>query len=111
MRHFRRNLRCLFKITRRTFVKNLVLVLLMSFATLAQAKVITKNVEYKDGNTTLEGVVAYDDQKTTLHPGIVVVHDWMGLGEDTINRVKMLADLGYTAFAADIYGKGVRPKD
>ena len=75
-----------------------------------QAKLVTKTVEYKEGATVLEGYLAYDDSKG-LKPGIVVVHDWMGLSEDTKKRTDMLAGLGYVALAADIYGKGVRAKD
>jgi dienelactone hydrolase len=40
-----------------------------------------------------------------------VVHDWTGLGDYAKRRATMLAELGYVAFAADIYGKGVRPTD
>ena len=75
-----------------------------------QAKLVTKTVEYKEGATVLEGYLAYDDSKG-LKPGIVVVHDWMGLSDDTKKRADMLAGLGYVALAADIYGKGVRAKD
>ena len=75
----------------------------------AHATVVTKTVEYKDGNTTLEGKVAYDDANKGLMPGIVVVHEWTGLGTYVTSRIEKLAKLGYIAFAADIYGKGVRP--
>jgi len=37
-----------------------------------------------------------------------VVHEWMGLDDYVKRRADMLAQLGYVAFAADIYGKGVR---
>lgn len=68
----------------------------------------TEVVTYKEGETVLEGFVAYDDALTGPRPGIVVVHQWKGLGEYEIKRALMLADLGYVAFCADIYGKGVR---
>ena len=77
----------------------------------AQAAIKTEVVEYKDGDTVLEGFVAYDDAKTGRRPGVLVVHDWTGLGDYAQRRAKMLAELGYVAFAADIYGKGVRPTD
>lgn len=82
----------------------------LAFTLSAEAKLITKMVEYKEGNTVLEGYLAYDDSKK-MKPGVVVVHDWMGLSDDTKKRSDMLAGLGYVAFAADIYGQGVRPKD
>lgn len=75
----------------------------------AQAKVITKTVEYKDQGTILQGYLAYDDAIKGSRPGILVVHEWTGLGSFVKQRAEKLAKLGYVAFAADIYGKGVRP--
>jgi dienelactone hydrolase len=57
----------------------------------------------------LEGVVVYDDSKTGKRPGVIIVHDWRGITDTTRKRAEMIAQLGYVAFAADIYGKGVRP--
>jgi dienelactone hydrolase len=77
----------------------------------AFAAIKTETVTYKDGDTVLEGFVAYDDAVKGPRPGVVVVHDWTGLQEYAKTRTRQLAELGYTAFAADIYGKGVRPTD
>lgn len=77
----------------------------------AQAKLRTETVQYKDGDTALEGYLAYDDAGPAKKPGILVVHDWMGVTVETKRRADMLAALGYVAFTADIYGKGVRPAD
>jgi dienelactone hydrolase len=77
----------------------------------AQAKIKTQVVEYKQGDTVLEGYLAYDDAKPGKLPGVLVVHAWMGLDDNAKKRTEMLAGLGYVAFAADIYGKGVRPKN
>jgi dienelactone hydrolase len=76
-----------------------------------QAKLHTETVAYKDGDVALEGYLAYDDAGPAKRPGILVVHDWMGVTAETKRRADMLAGLGYVAFAADIYGKGVRPAD
>ncbi len=73
------------------------------------AAVRTQTVTYKQGDTTLEGYLAFDDSKTGKRPGILVVHEWMGINEFTKKKTEALASLGYVAFAADIYGKGVRP--
>ncbi|HJT24154.1 MAG TPA: dienelactone hydrolase family protein, partial [bacterium] len=73
------------------------------------AKVVTQTVDYKDGDTVLEGYLAYDDSIPGKRPGILVVHEWNGLGHYVQGRAEQLAKLGYVAFAADIYGKGVRP--
>jgi dienelactone hydrolase len=75
------------------------------------ADIKTETVEYKDGDTTLEGFLAYDDSIKEPRPGVLLVHDWTGLQDYAKERAKMVAGLGYVAFAADIYGKGVRPTD
>jgi dienelactone hydrolase len=74
----------------------------------ASAAIVTKTVEYQDAKgAALEGYVVYDDKITGPRPGVIVVHDWRGLTDYTKRRATMLAELGYIAFAADIYGKGV----
>lgn len=75
---------------------------------LAQGKIVTKTVEYKHGGTVLEGYLAYDDAVTGQRPGVLVVHQWLGITDHERERARMLAELGYVAFAADIYGRGVR---
>ena len=77
----------------------------------AYAKIQSKAIEYKDGDAVLEGYLVYDDVIKGKAPGVVVVHEWMGLGAYEKGRAEQLAALGYVAFAADIYGKGIRPKD
>jgi dienelactone hydrolase len=79
--------------------------------TTARAEIVTKTVEYKQGDTVLEGFLAYDSAGPAKRPGVLVVHDWKGLGPGPRNRAEQLAKMGYVAFAADIYGKGVRPVD
>ena len=77
----------------------------------ASAKVKGEKVDYKQGDTVLEGYIAYDDSKKGPRPAVIVVHEWKGPGEYTRKRAEQLAALGYVGFAADIYGKDVRPKD
>lgn len=76
-----------------------------------QAAIHTETVDYKQGDTTLEGFLAYDDSISGKRPGVLVVHQWFGLTDYEKRRATMLAQLGYVAFCADIYGKGVHPKD
>ncbi len=78
-------------------------------STAAFAKVQTQVVEYKHGNTVLEGYLAYDDAIKGQRPGVMVVHEWTGLGSYVKQRSEQLAKLGYVAFAVDMYGKGIRP--
>ncbi|MBP8809632.1 MAG: dienelactone hydrolase family protein [Kofleriaceae bacterium] len=77
----------------------------------ASAKLRTKTVEYRDGDQIFEGYLAWDDAFKGKRPAVLVVHAWMGQDDNARGRADMLAKLGYIAFAADIYGKGVRPKD
>lgn len=77
----------------------------------AHAELQKKNIEYKDGDTTLEGYFVYDDAIQGKRPAVLVVHDWMGFGPYGNGRAEQLAQLGYAALAVDIYGKGVRPQN
>ena len=76
---------------------------------LAKAEIKTQTIDYKQGDATLEGYLAYDDTTAARRPGIIVAHEWGGLTAYEKMRSEMLAKLGFVAFAADIYGKGVRP--
>ncbi len=77
---------------------------------LARGGIITKTIEYKDGSAVLEGYLAYDDSLPSPRPGVLVVHEWTGLGDYVKGRAEQLAKLGYVAFAVDIYGRGIRPQ-
>jgi len=76
----------------------------------AQAKLITQVIDYKEGETQLSGYLAYDDTFKGPRPGVLIFHEWYGLGPYVKMRAEMLAKLGYVAFAADMYGKGVYAK-
>jgi dienelactone hydrolase len=73
-------------------------------------KIHTETIEYKQDTTILEGYLAYDQTLQGPRPGIIIVHEWNGLGDYVKMRAEQLAKMGYVAFAIDIYGKGVRPK-
>jgi len=88
-----------------------VAVVLAALSASAFAKIKTEVVEYKDGDTVCEGFLAYDDASDKPRPGVLVVQDWTGVGDYVKGRAQQLAELGYVAFCADIYGKGVRPTD
>src|ERR1700722_18167480 len=93
-------------------MKNLIpTILLMATVLTARAAIHTETVEYKQGDTTLEGFLAYDDSISGKRPGVLVVHQWLGLTDYEKRRATMLAKLGYVAFCADIYGKDSRPKN
>ncbi len=82
----------------------------LCMVSVTKAEIQTKTVDYKDGDVSLEGFMAFDSNKVTkASPAVLVVHQWMGITDYEKSRCKQLAELGYVAFAVDIYGKGVRP--
>ncbi|MBU6409969.1 MAG: dienelactone hydrolase family protein [Verrucomicrobia bacterium] len=74
------------------------------------SRIETRAVDYQDGNETMEGFLAQGGGVSGKRPGVLVVHQWLGITDVEQKRADMLARLGYVAFCADIYGKGVRPK-
>lgn len=91
-----------------------LLVLLLAFGPLlASAKIITQPVAYEHGGVKLEGVLAFDDEKTGREklPGVLVVPEWWGVNDYVKGRAQQLAGLGYVAFVADMYGAGVSTTD
>lgn len=69
-------------------------------------KISTQEIDYKSGDTTLKGYLAYDASKSGKRPGVIVVHEWWGHNDYARKRAEMLAELGYTALAIDMYGEG-----
>ncbi len=92
-------------------MKALLLAFVVSLATFSNAAIHTEPITYKEGDTELEGFLAYDDANMNKRPGVLVVHEWWGLGEYPKQRARQLAEMGYAAFAADIYGKGKLTED
>lgn len=67
---------------------------------------VEKDVEYSADGVKLKGYLVYDGDIKGKRPGILVVHEWWGQNEYARKRARMLAELGYTAFALDMYGDG-----
>ncbi len=91
-----------------------VVVVLLTFASAASAEVQTREVEYKQGDTVLVGLIAWDGAAKGKRPGVLVVHEWWGHNEHARNQARRLAEAGYVGFALDMYGKGkvtTHPKD
>lgn len=77
----------------------------------AAADIKTRTVDYRQGDAELEGYLAYDDAITGKRPGVLLLHRRDGMSDLTRKNTEMLAQLGYVVFAADIFGKNVRPKE
>lgn len=72
----------------------------------ASSKIKEENITYTVGNTNYKGFVAYDENLKGKRPGVLVVPEWWGLTDYPKMRAKKLADLGYIAFAVDMFGDG-----
>jgi dienelactone hydrolase len=70
----------------------------------AYAAVKEDPVTYQDGDTMMKGFVVYDDAVQGKRPGIVMVHEWWGITKHIHTEAQKLAQQGYTAFIADMYG-------
>ena len=64
----------------------------------------THDVDYRHGAVNLRGYLAFDETAAERRPGVLVFHEGLGLGDFAIARARMLAELGYVAFAADMFG-------
>ena len=70
------------------------------------AELQTRTVDYKVGDTTFTGYLAWDDEQDGKRPGVLVVHEWWGHNEFARDQAEKLAASGFTALALDMYGSG-----
>ena len=93
---------------------SILLLLAVGLGSPLVAEVRTETHEYKVGETTFRGLLAWDDATPGKKPGVLVVHEWWGHDAYAQERAKQLAAAGFTAFAVDMYGAGrysEHPKD
>jgi dienelactone hydrolase len=64
----------------------------------------THDIDYRHETTNLRGYLALDESVSARRPGVLVFHEGLGLGDFEMARARRLADLGYVALAADMYG-------
>lgn len=83
-----------------------IMIIMLSCTLSACAALHTKEIDYRSNGQVLKGYIAYDKNIKGKRPGVLVVHEWWGHNEYARKRARMLADLGYTAFALDMYGDG-----
>jgi dienelactone hydrolase len=79
-----------------------------SMETSDEVEILTEVVTYEDGDTPCEGFRAWRKGSDDA-PVVVIFHDWMGRGAFDEGIARRLAELGYVAFSADVYGSGLRP--
>lgn len=81
------------------------------FSLNAFAAMQAKPVEWKQGKQRFSGFLVYNDATATKRPGLLMVPDWKGVTPAAVEKAKRIAGAGYVVLVADMYGKGVRPKD
>jgi len=67
-----------------------------------------QHIEYRDGETLLEGFLCYDESQQGPRPAVLINHAWGGRDEFVERKARRLAWQGYACFALDNYGKGKR---
>ena len=90
----------------RNSMKWILAIAMLVSASTAFAEVKTKEVAYREGDTDLQGFMAWDDAAKGKRPGVLLVHEWWGLNQNIRNQAVRMAKAGYVAFALDMYGKG-----
>ena len=70
------------------------------------ANIQSKEISYSAGGVEMEGYIAWDGDRAGSRPGVLVVHEWWGVNDYARRRANMLAELGYTGMAVDMYGGG-----
>ncbi|MCB1139930.1 MAG: dienelactone hydrolase family protein, partial [Leptospiraceae bacterium] len=86
----------------------LLLVGLIAACSDPEPQVQSQDLEYKQDGKPYLGYLAVDKNKEGKRPGILLIHEWTGLGDYVKSRADQLAAMGYTVFAMDMYGKGIR---
>jgi dienelactone hydrolase len=77
----------------------------------AHAELKKQWIDYMDGDKPLYGYLVYDDAVSGKRPGVLLAHSRAGMSEATLRDSDMIAKMGYVVFAADIFGKGILPKE
>lgn len=82
--------------------------LILSLISLSHTSTQASPLKYKLGGNSFEGIFLAAEKRKS--PGIVLIHNWMGVTDETEKQAKRFQKLGYNVLAADIYGVGSKPK-
>lgn len=92
-------------------LKTVAIMITLLAGSAASAAVKTERIEYQVNGQTFAGTLAYDDAVKDPRPGVLVCHEWWGNNAYSAKRAQMLAEMGYVAFALDMYGKDKTTSD
>jgi dienelactone hydrolase len=81
------------------------------FAASAFAAPRAEKVSWKDGGKDFDGYLVWDDASKAPRPGLVMVPNWYGVTDAAVAKAKVLAGKDYVILLADVYGRGIRPKN
>jgi len=70
------------------------------------ANIQSEEISYSAGGVEMKAYIAWDSDLAGQRPGVLVVHEWWGNNPYARRRADMLAGLGYTGMALDLYGEG-----
>jgi len=85
--------------------------LLSLVSVISYGDILKTPIQYRQGDTNLKGLLVYDQAISGPRPGVVVFPEWWGVTDYPKKRAEQLAELGYVAFAADMYGDGATTND
>jgi len=71
---------------------------------------VTRNLAYRHGETPLRGILIAPESCDAPLPGVLLIHEFTGLGEYMFAHARALAQAGYAVLCCDMYGAGVRPE-
>ncbi|MFK7791469.1 MAG: dienelactone hydrolase family protein [Devosiaceae bacterium] len=94
----------------RSFLPHALLITTALGATNVSAEMLGETHMYTIGDLSFEGYVATNTALEQSKGTVLIVHDWDGLTDYEMRRADMLAALGYTAFAIDVYSTEVNPQ-
>ena len=83
-------------------MKTIWLLILISLCPISSFAATSRNVSYKSGDETVQGVL-YAPQGKGPFPALVVIHEWWGLNDWVKEQASKLADEGYVTLAVDLY--------
>jgi dienelactone hydrolase len=95
----------------KNMIASIILSVMIIFSCMEKTDTPTQNLvektnEYTSDSTVMKGFLVYDSTIKDKRPGVLIVHEWWGLNDYARKRARMLAELGYTALALDMYGDG-----
>jgi dienelactone hydrolase len=88
-------------------IRSIIALFFLFLPALSYGEIVKTPIQYRQGDTNLEGLLVYDNSVQTPRPGVLVFPEWWGLNDFPKQQAEKLAQMGYVAFAADMYGANV----